>query len=123
MDAILAQRPVRLYAYEHRDDHHVTVLVPRFGDHAVGRLLARIAVFKESKLDLDEFGSFVYLACDGSRSVSEIAVMLKEKFGEKVEPLEGRLVLFIQELFKRNLISFSVVKPATQEPCDNTTAT
>ena len=68
---------------------------------------AKIAVQTEDKLDLDYIGSLVYPLCDGEHTVAEIAALLKERFGEKVEPLEGRLTLFIQEMFKRNLIIFA----------------
>lgn len=108
VDELRAQRPLRRFAYEERNDaeHCIRVIIPKYGSGPVGRLLARIAVQPERKLNLDEFGSLVYRACDGVCTVAEIGGQLKGRFGETVEPLEPRLALFMQELFKRNLITF-----------------
>jgi Coenzyme PQQ synthesis protein D (PqqD) len=107
-ERLLNQRPVRLYDYEDRPgaEDCIRVVIPRFGDSPFGRFMSRIAVQQEDKLNLDHFGSFVYRACDGRTSVSEIGSALKTRFGESVEPVDGRLVLFIKDLFRRNLISF-----------------
>ena len=107
MDKLKGPRPVRRYDFEHRADDLITVVIPRFPDNFIGRRFAKIAVQTEDKLDLDDIGSLVYPLCDGEHTVAEIAALLKERFGEKVEPLEGRLTLFIQEMFKRNLIIFA----------------
>lgn len=107
MDELRNQRPVARYGFEQRSDQAVTVVIPRFPDNFIGRQFARIAVQTEDKLDLDEIGSLVYPLCDGEHTVAEIAAALKERFGEKVEPLEPRLAVFIQEMFKRNLILFA----------------
>lgn len=56
------------------------------------------------RLELDEIGVFVWELCDGTRTIEEIGKKMKEKFGENVEPLYERLVTFILELYKRNLI-------------------
>ncbi|MDH3253151.1 MAG: PqqD family protein [Ignavibacteria bacterium] len=107
-EGLFQQRPVRLYDVEERNDAPdcVRIVIPRFRDNLLGRLLTRIAVQTEDKLNLDEFGSFVYMACDGSTSVAGIGEALRNRFGERIEPVNGRLELFIKELFRRNLISF-----------------
>lgn len=53
---------------------------------------------KESNIDLDELGSFIWLSIDGKRNLIEIGEMLKEEFGEDAEPLYPRLVKFMQVL-------------------------
>lgn len=53
---------------------------------------------KESNIDLDELGSFIWLSIDGKRNIIEIGEMLKEEFGEDAEPLYPRLVKFMQVL-------------------------
>ncbi|WP_048055390.1 PqqD family protein [Pyrococcus sp. NA2] len=68
--------------------------------------LARIIHGKYRRIELDEVGAYVWELCDGKRTVREIGVMLKDKFGEKVEPLYERLITFMLELRKRNLIEF-----------------
>lgn len=107
-DELLGQRPVRRYAYEDRNDADdcVRVIIPRLDGGIIEKFIGLLFPRRDQKLNLDAFGSFVYVQCDGTRSVQEIAGLLKERFGDTVEPLEGRLTLFIQELFRRNLITF-----------------
>ncbi|HIH98446.1 MAG TPA: PqqD family protein [Thermoplasmata archaeon] len=59
------------------------------------------------EIKLDNFGSFVWKQIDGNRNVEEIANKLKEIFGEKVEPVNNRVSLFIQQLVRRDLIRFN----------------
>lgn len=108
MEELMKRRPVGLYAFEERHDieNGIRLVIPRFRDSLFGKCFSRIAVQKEDKLNLDEFGSFVYRSCDGGTTINEIAASLRTRFGDSIEPLEGRLTLFIQELFKRNLITF-----------------
>ena len=61
---------------------------------------------KESKIDLDETGSFIWLCIDGKRNLIEIGEMLKEKFGEEAEPLYPRLIKFMQILSEVKYIEF-----------------
>ena len=56
-------------------------------------------IFKKPKVShvhLDEFGSFIWLQIDGERTVHDIALSVKEKFGEDAEPLYPRIIKFMQ---------------------------
>lgn len=53
---------------------------------------------KVSQIHLDEMGNFVWPLIDGTRTVYEIAQLVKEEFGEKAEPLYDRLLQYIQNL-------------------------
>lgn len=53
---------------------------------------------KTFRLKLDDYGSFVWQACDGRTTVEEIGVQMKEKFGNAVEPVYERIGRFIQSL-------------------------
>ena len=56
-------------------------------------------VFKKprmSRVHLDEQGSCIWRLIDGRRDVMEIAELLKERFGEAVEPLYPRIVRYMQ---------------------------
>lgn len=66
--------------------------------------LARKLHGEYRRLELDEVGAFVWGLCDGTRTIEQIGKKVKEKFGEEAEPLYERLVTFILELYKRNLI-------------------
>ena len=58
------------------------------------------------KIKLDDIGSFIWGLCDGKKTVKEISGKLKEKFGDKVEPLYERLGAFFQNLEKNKFITF-----------------
>lgn len=59
---------------------------------------------KVTRLDLDDFGSFLWKRMDGEKTVGELADALKNQFGENVEPLYNRLVSFLQVLYQNDLI-------------------
>lgn len=58
-------------------------------------------------LELDEMGSAVWNLIDGKKNIYEIGQIMKDKFGDKVEPLYERLIMFIRYLNKRGWIYFS----------------
>lgn len=53
---------------------------------------------KVSQIHLDEMGNFVWPLIDGTRTVYEIAELVKAEFGDKAEPLYERIVQYIQTL-------------------------
>jgi hypothetical protein len=61
---------------------------------------------KVSYVHLDEFGSFVWLQIDGQRNITEIGTFVKERFGEKAEPLYERLAKFFQILNSYGFVIF-----------------
>jgi len=66
--------------------------------------LARKLHGEYRRLELDELGTFVWDLCDGTRTIEQIGKKVKERFGEEAEPLYERLIAFIFELYKRNLV-------------------
>lgn len=65
---------------------------------------------KVSHIDLDEFGSFVWIYIDGSNTIYDISIMVKEHFGEKAEPLYDRLIKYFQILQNHKFVTLQ--KPA-----------
>lgn len=59
-----------------------------------------------SHIALDEYGSFVWYQMDGTRDVFEIAKLVKEKYGDRAEPVVGRLVRYIQILYHNKFIGY-----------------
>jgi hypothetical protein len=43
------------------------------------------------RIRLDEIGSFAWVHFDGLRTVAEVGELMRERFGERVEPVEERL--------------------------------
>jgi len=108
MQNLLDMRPVRLRGYKLNEggDEKFTVLIPKFGNSFIGRFFKKWSKFPFYKVKLDEFGSFVWHRCDGEKPVKFIANDLKEKFGEKVEPVNDRLALFLKQMEKAKMIGF-----------------
>lgn len=65
---------------------------------------------KEMKFDLDEVGAFIWNLCDGKHTVKEIGEKTKIEYGDKVEPVENRVDLFIRQLSKGNFIKLYAKK-------------
>jgi Coenzyme PQQ synthesis protein D (PqqD). len=61
---------------------------------------------KVSHVDLDRFGSFVWLQIDGERTIGQIGVLVKEKFGKDAEPLYERLAKYFYTLNEVKFISY-----------------
>ena len=59
-----------------------------------------------SHIKLDEYGSFLWTRIDGVKTVGQLALELKEAYGEKAEPLYDRLVKYMQILRNNRFILF-----------------
>ena len=59
-----------------------------------------------SHIKLDEYGSFLWKEIDGTRSVGDLALQMKERFGDGAEPLYDRLVKYMQILRNNQFILF-----------------
>lgn len=59
---------------------------------------------KTSFISLEEFGSFIWKQIDGTRTVMEIAGLVKDEFGDKAEPLYERLGQYMKTLRKCDYI-------------------
>lgn len=53
---------------------------------------------KVSYIELDEYGSYLWLQIDGKTSVHQLSVKMQEHFGRKAEPVVERLVQFMRTL-------------------------
>lgn len=61
---------------------------------------------KYTKVHLDDMGTFVWPLIDGQKTVAEIAVYVKEEFGEKAEPLYPRIVKYFQIVESYHFVRF-----------------
>ena len=99
--------PVRnsLIKWSQSDDGKVTLEIENTGFF---NSLAQ-KFFKKPRISyvhLDENGSFVWPIIDGEKNIIAIGESVKEKFGEKAEPLYERLAKFFQILESYNFITF-----------------
>ncbi len=83
--------PLRIAEWEEHEDY-ILVIRPRPKGKGLGRLVNRLLYEMSSKrIKLDEVGSVAWLQMDGKKKVGEIADVLRDRFGEAIEPAEERL--------------------------------
>jgi hypothetical protein len=98
--------PERIIEFEVDEACIVTILAPRFRNRLMKLLFAQRLSSRHIKVKLDDIGSEVWLLCDGTRNVKEIAELLTEKFKERIEPCHDRLGVFFQQLEMARFISY-----------------
>ena len=85
--------------YKIDDNGIVTVLEKQ--DHKIQKffrkLRFKIPLYKE--ITLDEISSEVFIQIDGIKTVKEIGECLEVKFGDKVNPLYERLLVFLNHIY------------------------
>lgn len=85
--------------YKIDDNGIVTVLEKQ--DHKIQKffrkLRFKIPLYKE--ITFDEISSEVFTQIDGIKTVKEIGEYLEVKFGDKVNPLYERLLVFINHIY------------------------
>lgn len=60
-----------------------------------------------SDVELDKLGSRVWLLIDGNNSVHEIGKIISQEFGESVDPVYDRLLMYLRYLNRRGWIVFN----------------
>ncbi len=103
MEEMLELYPVKLCEYEIIDELVVILYIDK-NPSFIEKLFFRKNLNIPFKIDLDEIGSFIYPMCDGSNNVSEIIKISREKFNEKIEPAEDRIIKFLKQLHSKKLI-------------------
>ncbi len=90
--------------FEVSDEGKITIFVENKGvfNWIAQKLFHRPRV---SQIHLDKMGNFIWPLMDGDRSIQQIALLVKEQFGDEAEPLYNRLVQYI-----RNLESYGFVE-------------
>jgi hypothetical protein len=85
----------------------VNIMVPRFRG-GLGQDFCRILrVSPWINVNLDAYGSHVWLRMDGHRTVRELGEGLKTHFGDTVEPIYGRLAEFLSLLERNRIIGYA----------------
>lgn len=84
--------------YEISDQNIVTIYEKQ--DHKIQKIFRKLKfkIPEYKKIDLDEYGSYVFLQIDGKRTVKEIGENIEDKFGDKMAPIYERLLLFLNHL-------------------------
>ncbi|ADK14463.1 MULTISPECIES: PqqD family protein [Clostridium] len=84
--------------YEVDEDSIVTILEKQ--DHKIQKFFRKIKfrIPEYKKITLDEYSSYVFLQIDGKKTVKAIGENLEAKYGDKVNPLYERLLLFLNHI-------------------------
>ena len=98
--------PVQNIKCKKNEEGLIVLLKPKFKNPFLTKHILPRLKKPNYKISLDDIGSYIWALCDGNRTVKEIAKRLKDKFGEKIEPLYDRLSLFLQSLEKNNFIEY-----------------
>ena len=99
--------PSRTREWVTDDAGTVRVLVARYGESRVGRWFARSLGRPHIAVKLDELGSAVWEACDGTTTVGTIATGLVDRFEVTGAPLQERLARFFRDLEHGRLIRWN----------------
>lgn len=100
--------PVRLHQWEQVSEDQIIILMPKFRNGFLRTWLMPRLRHPYIRIKLDAYGSEVWRHCDGKTSVATIAQVLRQKFGEKIEPVYDRLALFIRQSVRTDLMSLEI---------------
>lgn len=101
--------PVRKVEYE-QEGNLVTLLIPKFTSAFAVKFIVPRMKSRYIKLKLDELGSASWLEIDDNTNVGELCNRLRNKLGDKIEPVEERLTRFLTRLYMEKIISFKEIE-------------
>lgn len=102
---LLDLKPVRNVSWETSAEGHIVLLVPKFRNRLLARVLVPLLKRSTVKLSLDGIGSDVWTLCDGKTDVGMIARRLAEKYGKETDPAYDRLARFFKALERERLVT------------------
>lgn len=97
--------PVRAVEHELKNGT-VVLLRPKYVKGFLGRYLQPRLRAKFFRVRLDDMGSAMWTAIDGTKTLGQIADILREKFGDDIEPRYERCSRFIFSLYQGAMIGF-----------------
>lgn len=104
---LLDMTPVREVEWE-EDESGVVTLVrsrPRVrGPRSMGRWVS--FMLAPPRIRLDEVGSYAWLRMSGTINVGDLAELVREEFGERVDPVNQRLGHLVRLLKRERFVSY-----------------
>lgn len=90
------------------DAGRVTVLMPRYGDPVLGRLLQpRLPADKRFiRIPLEHRGAFLWRLIDGQRTVADLVRAYRERYPHDSEDAPNRVALFMQAMYENKFICY-----------------
>ena len=99
--------PEKLVGDEIDDDGIITLLIPRYKNRLLKKLNDRSPAKRFIKIRLDEIGSSTWSCIDGKKDMREIGEIMREKFGDSIEPCYDRLGIFMTKLEYEKYIRYT----------------
>lgn len=94
--------PIKLVESE-ENDGKISLLIPRFKSKFLQNFIPKNKS-PYVKINLDNFGSEFWRNVDNNSNVEKIGMILKEKYGEEIEPVYERLNIFIYQLRRHGFL-------------------
>ena len=94
-----------LFSYTIKENDRVEI---RVANRGVFDRIAQV-LFKYPKysyIELDEFGTFMWQQIDGEKTIFEICLLFKDRFGKEAEPLFEKAAKFFWILHKKTFIVY-----------------
>jgi len=103
---LLGLAPRRLAEWEEMDGR-VVVLRPKPATGGLRGVLDRFFHrMSAERIRLDDVGSFAWRHFDGTRTAADVAGLLREEFGETVDPAEERLGHLVWIMRKEGFLAY-----------------
>ena len=103
---LLEVSPVRLADWIEKQGHVIVVRPKLKRPGPLGLIDHVLYLLSARRIRLDAFGSFAWLQLDGTRSVGQVVVLLREEFGDKVEPAEERVGHLIRVFRSQQFVAY-----------------
>ncbi|MBT8398470.1 MAG: PqqD family protein [Gemmatimonadetes bacterium] len=103
---LLGLAPRRIAEWEEVDGKLVLLRPPPSSAGLKGALDRFFHKMSASRIRLDEVGAFAWLHLDGERTVGEVGELMRNEFGELVEPMEERLGHFVWVMRKEGFLIY-----------------
>ena len=101
--------PIKLYSEEVDNDELVTVIIPKFKNKIVVKLVSPKLKSDHFKIKLNKFGTTVWSKINGKTKVDQIIKDLKKKFGDEIKEEHERTTKFIFQLYEQGFITFKEI--------------
>lgn len=74
------------------------VTVKKEQAHKIQKVLRKLGadIPQESKLELDEYSSTVFLNINGENSIYDLGVIMEDIYGEEIKPVYERLLVLVE---------------------------
>lgn len=105
---LLDVKPQRAAQWIQEADDSVVILIPKFRNPILVRLLLPYLAKQNFRLTLDRYGSAFWNACDGSVSVASVIETMKRCFPDEAETMHERVINFTRHLFREQFIRLDV---------------